>query len=41
MSRTETLTLGSAFGLANVNGLYMLGYAWLFGMCEYTYSSVW
>ncbi|KAF5356054.1 hypothetical protein D9756_004186 [Leucocoprinus leucothites] len=32
MSRVEPLTLSSIFGLANLNGLYLLGYAWAFGM---------
>jgi hypothetical protein len=32
MSRVEPLTLSSIYNLANLNGLYMLGYAWAFGM---------
>ncbi|EKM83479.1 hypothetical protein AGABI1DRAFT_81244 [Agaricus bisporus var. burnettii JB137-S8] len=33
MAQTDNLTLGSIFHLANIaDGLYMLGYAWLFGM---------
>jgi len=32
MSRSETLTVYSLLGLLSANGLYMLLYAWLFGM---------
>ncbi|KXN83620.1 hypothetical protein AN958_01185 [Leucoagaricus sp. SymC.cos] len=32
MSRVEPLTLRSLFNLVNLNGLYLLGYAWAFGM---------
>ncbi|XP_006454727.1 hypothetical protein AGABI2DRAFT_62226 [Agaricus bisporus var. bisporus H97] len=36
MAHTDNLTLGSIFHLANIaDGLYMLGYAWLFGMCDH------
>jgi len=32
MSRLEVLTLKSISSLVNANGLYLVGYAWLFGM---------
>jgi hypothetical protein len=33
MAKVEILTLSTLFQLFSVNGLYVLGYAWLFGMC--------
>lgn len=30
----ETLTVSSALEVLNLRGLYVLGYGWLFGMCE-------
>ncbi len=38
MARVEILTLTSTSQLVNLNGLYFLGYAWLFGMCTSTNS---
>jgi hypothetical protein len=35
MAKVEVLTLASLAGLVNLNSLYLLGYAWLFGMCEF------
>ncbi|KAF9270545.1 hypothetical protein L218DRAFT_42253 [Marasmius fiardii PR-910] len=35
MARTDQLTLQSIYNLASLNGIYMLGYGWLFG------TSVW
>ena len=32
MSRAEPLTLSSIVSLVNSDGLYLLGYAWAFGM---------
>ncbi|KAJ3555858.1 hypothetical protein NP233_g12107 [Leucocoprinus birnbaumii] len=32
MSRLEPLTLSSIFNLANLDGLYLLGFSWAFGM---------
>jgi len=32
MSRLEVLTLKSLSSLVNANGLYLVGYSWLFGM---------
>ncbi|KAF8202934.1 hypothetical protein BJ912DRAFT_1052955 [Pholiota molesta] len=32
MAKVEVLTLASLAGLVNLNSLYLLGYAWLFGM---------
>jgi len=32
MAKVEVLTLGSILQLVNLNGLYLVGYAWLFGM---------
>lgn len=33
MAKVEYLDLSLFTGLANLNGLYLIGYAWLFGMC--------
>lgn len=30
----KVLTFSSTIGLVNFDGLYLIGYAWLFGMCE-------
>jgi len=32
MARAQTLTVASLINLVNLDGLYLLGYAWLFGM---------
>jgi len=32
MARVEYLSFESVFGLVNTNGLYLVGYGWLFGM---------
>lgn len=34
MAKLEVLTLSSLTGLVNARGAYLLGYSWLFGMCE-------
>lgn len=34
MAQVQILTLASIPQLLNLNGLYLIGYAWLFGMCE-------
>lgn len=34
MARAQTLTVASLINLVNLDGLYLLGYAWLFGMCK-------
>jgi len=34
MAKVEVITLASLTSLANLNGLYLVAYAWLFGMCE-------
>ena len=35
MAKLTQLTLSSLIHLVNFDGLYLIGYAWLFGMCEY------
>lgn len=32
--RVEVLTLSTLVGMASPNGLYLLAYSWLFGMCK-------
>lgn len=34
MSKVEVLTVSTILGLFSLKGLYLVGYAWLFGMCE-------
>lgn len=34
MAKLTLLTLSSLIHLVNFDGVYLLGYAWLFGMCE-------
>lgn len=34
LGKVEILTLDSALEVFNLRGLYVLGYGWLFGMCE-------
>ncbi len=34
MAEFEELTISSFLGLFNLRSVYLLGYAWLFGMCE-------
>ena len=34
MSKPEIINLSHVFGLFDLKGLYLIGYAWLFGMCE-------
>lgn len=36
MAKVETLTLTSLVKLFSPSGLYLVGYAWLFGMCKST-----
>jgi hypothetical protein len=36
MAKPEILTIKSVTQLASLNGIYLLGYAWLFGMCTHT-----
>ena len=35
MAKLEVLTFSSLVGLINARGAYLLGYSWLFGMCEF------
>jgi hypothetical protein len=35
LAQPETLTLATVREVFNLRGLYILGYAWLFGMCKY------
>ena len=35
MAKLTLLTLSSLIHLVNFDGVYLVGYAWLFGMCEY------
>lgn len=35
MARIQLLSFASLAGLFNLNALYLVGYAWLFGMCEF------
>ena len=35
MAKLTLLTLSSLIQLVNFDSLYLIGYAWLFGMCEY------
>jgi hypothetical protein len=39
MAKVELLTLSSLFGLFSPQGVYLLAYAWLFGMCAFKLSS--
>ena len=32
----DILTLGTLLGLINLKSAYLLGYAWVFGMCKCT-----
>ena len=34
MAKAELLTLSSLLGLFSPQGVYLLAYAWLFGMCK-------
>lgn len=34
MAEAETLTVGSLSSLFTLNGAYLVGYGWLFGMCK-------
>jgi hypothetical protein len=36
MAKVELLTLSSLFGLFSPQGVYLLAYAWLFGMCAFS-----
>jgi hypothetical protein len=36
MAKAEILTIKAVTQLINFNGIYLLGYAWLFGMCRHT-----
>ena len=38
MAKLTVLTLSSLIHLVNFDGLYLIGYAWLFGMCEYRFT---
>jgi len=35
MAKAEILSFKALTQLINVNGIYLLGYAWLFGMCRH------
>ena len=41
MSKPEIINLSHVFGLFDLKGLYLIGYAWLFGMCECLYWDQW
>ena len=34
MEKVELLTVSEAIGLFSLRGAYLIGYSWLFGMCE-------
>lgn len=35
MAKVELLTVSNALELLSLRGVYMIGYSWLFGMCEH------
>lgn len=37
MAKIEVLTARSILSVFSPSGLYIIAYAWLFGMCEYNY----
>jgi hypothetical protein len=41
MAKVTMLTLSSLIRLVNIDGLYLIGYAWLFGMCESRANTLW
>ena len=41
MAKLTLLTLSSLIHLVNIDGLYLIGYAWLFGMCEFPGTPSW
>ena len=38
MAKIEVLTAKSLVGMFSPSGLYIIAYAWLFGMCECNYA---
>lgn len=38
MAKVEVLTARSLVSVFSPSGLYIIAYAWLFGMCEYNHA---